>query len=183
MLRKLLAIVSCTAFGAAETASALDAQELRDLPSVHEYSKCFGVTSQFGWQSMFMPIMSDGQVLTIIGPDNIKPQDRDSSHVARNIGWSVDIDNFARVGPDGHFGAAAQALAPYNQYKYNQNAPFGALLVRTSSGQEGTFRDTSGPILIPDQGTFEFRINDSDQSLGNNGGYLILCIIDVSHVK
>lgn len=184
MLPKLLLIFLCTTLSSAGIATANQVQEVPDLPSMHEYSKCFAVSSKQGWQTMYLPtVMSDGQILTVVDPDTIKPQDRDTYPMTRNIGWSVDLANFGRVGAQGHSGAAALALAPFEQYKYYKPAAFGALLARMPDGRVGTFTDTSRPFALPDVGYMDFRINDSDLSFGDNGGFLILCILDISHYK
>jgi hypothetical protein len=87
-------------------------------------------------------------------------------------GWSVDARMYAPVGASGHMGRDAQALSPYSQYKYSQNYPFGALLLWT--GRE-YFWIQPGSRFASVLSSIDMRINDSDGSLGDNGGSLTVC--------
>jgi hypothetical protein len=87
-------------------------------------------------------------------------------------GWSVDGQRYAPVGASGHFGSDAQALSPYSQYKYNQNYPFGALLL--GNGRD-YFWVQQGSRLPSPLSSFDMRINDADNALGDNRGSLRVC--------
>jgi hypothetical protein len=115
---------------------------------------CYDVDSKRGWQHFNLP-GSFTKVTRISG------------------GWSVDTRNYSPVGASGHSGSDATALEPYNQYKYDQKLPFGALIVDIPS---------SGYIWVPKPQQLlkpitetTMRINDSDNSLGDNSGSMQVC--------
>jgi hypothetical protein len=115
---------------------------------------CFSVDSRLGWQRFNLP-GSFTKVSSISG------------------GWSVDTRNYASVGASGHSGRDAAALTPYNQYKYDQRFPFGALLMGSSQGAlwiQSPNSFSSAPF-----GAVDMRINDADNALGDNGGSLEVC--------
>jgi len=86
--------------------------------------------------------------------------------------WSVDARSFAPVGPRGHQGMEAQALNAYNQYKYDQRFPFGALLI--GDGQQYFWIQERSQFNYPTN-VVDLRINDSDDALGDNAGSLRVC--------
>jgi C1A family cysteine protease len=88
-------------------------------------------------------------------------------------GWSVDVVNYALVGPEGHTGAAAESLSPYNGYKYDEAYPFGALLLKTPDTEHQWIN--SPTIFYNSIFEVDMRINDKDEALGDNGGYLTVC--------
>jgi len=69
--------------------------------------KCFDVSSRTGWQYFDLG-GSYTRIASVSG------------------GWSVDARSYAPVGSQGH---NEPGLEPYNQYKYDQGYPFGALFV------------------------------------------------------
>ncbi|GAA6619648.1 hypothetical protein [Scytonema sp. NUACC26] len=116
-------------------------------------TKCFNVSSRDGWQ-----------YFDLGGP---------YTRVARVIGgWSVDGRNYLPVGPKGH---SEPGLEPYNQYKYDQNFPFGALFVDIPTDGHG-YIWVQGSQQLPKPITrTSIRINDSDVALGDNSGVLKVC--------
>jgi len=80
------------------------------LPSSAGAEQTFEVSSRKGWQQ----ITFDTQMTRISGITG---------------GWSVDDNNYSRVGPEGHQGRAGEMLAPHNARKFDTDYPFGALLI------------------------------------------------------
>ncbi|WP_180900413.1 hypothetical protein [Martelella soudanensis] len=95
--------------------------------------------------------------------------------------WSVDAVNYDPVGPFGHSGSAAQALQPYEQYKYETSLPFGAMLVEMNDEVMSLdsfvqlLDEEADELYSAPHAFYAFRINDSDRSLGDNGGAIELC--------
>jgi hypothetical protein len=120
---------------------------------------CFFVDSRKGWQYFQLP-----KIFT---------------RVDRVVGrWSVDDRNYARVGSNGHLGEAATRLQPYNQYKYDPQLPFGALLIEIPTGAFApTYTSINGPMKLPSrsENRIGLRINDADNALRDNGGALSVC--------
>jgi len=87
-------------------------------------------------------------------------------------GWSVDAANYRRVGPSGH---SEPGLEPYNQYKYDQTTPFGALLVNIPTDGYGYIWVRGNQQLPRPITRTAIRINDADNALGDNGGFLDVC--------
>lgn len=115
--------------------------------------RCFNVSSRQGWQSF----------------DLGGPYTRVSSVSG---GWSVDARNYSRVGPRGH---SEPGLEPYNQYKYDQGMPFGALFVDIPTDGYG-YIWVQGAQQLPRPITqTTMRINDGDNALGDNSGVLQVC--------
>lgn len=128
---------------------------IKDLPVLAQrtQSLCVSVSSKRGWQT-FNLSDSVTRIASIRGR------------------WSVDTRNYAPVGASGHQGRAAEALAPYDQYKYDQNFPFGALLM--DSDNESIW--IQSPIIFSDNlKVVKLRINDADNAIGNNSGSLQVC--------
>ena len=85
-------------------------------------------------------------------------------------GWSVDARNYNFVGPKGHLGEQAKRLSPHNVRKYDINFPFGTLFVNINGYG---FRNVTGPMEFPKPvSIIQMRINDRDDSLGDNRGNL-----------
>jgi hypothetical protein len=105
--------------------------------------KCFDVSSRTGWQ--YFDLGGPYTRIASVGG-----------------GWSVDARSYARVGPQGH---NEPGLEPYNQYKYDQGYPFGALFVWVRGVQQLPKPITRTAI----------RINDADNALGDNSGVLRVC--------
>lgn len=122
-------------------------------------SVCHRVDSRQGWQYFKIP-RNYSRVISIRGS------------------WSVDDRNYARVGPNGHLGEAANRLEPYNQYKYDPALPFGTLIVEIPSGAFApVYASLNSPTRLPsrNEDIIGFRINDADNALGDNGGVLSVC--------
>ncbi|HEY9695953.1 MAG TPA: hypothetical protein V6D10_01590 [Trichocoleus sp.] len=115
--------------------------------------KCFDVSSRQGWQYFDL----GGPYTRVAGVSG---------------GWSVDARNYSRVGPRGHSEAG---LEPYNQYKYDQGMPFGALFVDVPTDGYG-YVWVQGSQQLPRPITrTAMRINDADNALGDNSGVLQVC--------
>ncbi len=115
--------------------------------------KCVSVSSRSGWQNF----------------DLGSPYTRIASVSG---GWSVDARNYIPVGPQGH---NEPGLEPYNQYKYDQNYPFGALFVDIPTDGYG-YVWVRGSQQLPKPITrTTIRINDADNALGDNSGVLRVC--------
>jgi hypothetical protein len=115
---------------------------------------CVTVDSRSGWQRFNLP-RSFTKVASIGG------------------GWSVDTRSYAPVSSSGHTGRDADALRPYNQYKFDQRFPFGALLM--GSGQGTLWIQSPNSFSSAPFGAVDMRINDADNALGDNGGSLQVC--------
>ena len=87
-------------------------------------------------------------------------------------GWSVDDAKYHRVGPAGHYGNSSVSLSPYNDRKFDRKYPFGALLIEV----EGKgYMYVTGPMDFQEPvRQIRVRINDRDDSLGDNGGDLTI---------
>jgi hypothetical protein len=128
-------------------------QQQPQQPPQQSNSACVTVDSRNGWQHFNLP-GSFTRVASISG------------------GWSVDTRNYSPVGSSGHNGRDAEALAPYNQYKFDQRFPFGSLLM--GSGQGVLW--VENPVSFTGSfGAVDMRINDADNALGDNGGSLQVC--------
>ncbi|KJH69657.1 DUF4189 domain-containing protein [Aliterella atlantica] len=126
-----------------------------------EQKTCFSVDARQGWQSFVLP-------RTINSPESIEG------------GWSVDARSYSTVNHLGHQGAEAERLAPYNDYKYDQRFPFGALLMSVSN-RDTIWIQTTDYIVdwntsFPVGSVVRFRINDTDAALGDNAGSLNICL-------
>ena len=115
---------------------------------------CVVVDSRSSWQRFSLP-RSFTKVASISG------------------GWSVDTRSHAPVGPFGHTGREADSLSPYNQYKFDQRFPFGALLM--GSGQGTLWIQSPNSLTSAPFDAVDMRINDADNALGDNGGSLRVC--------
>lgn len=119
-------------------------------------STCVSADSRSGWQQFSLP-GSFTKVESISGE------------------WSVDTGRYASVGAFGHSGADAEALAPYDQLKYDQEFPFGALIIDIPTDGYG-YTWVSQPQQLPKPITeTAIRINDADNALGDNEGFLEIC--------
>lgn len=113
----------------------------------------FIVDSRSGWQKIIFnqPV---GRISSISGE------------------WSVDDNRFTRVGPKGHYGNSATSLIPHNARKFDSDYAFGALLVGI---EDQGYMHVTGPIDFKQPvKRIMARINDRDDSLGDNGGALII---------
>jgi len=111
------------------------------------------VDSRRGWQRFdtYVPVT---QILEITG------------------GWSVDAARYRPVGSEGHTGADAQSLRPHNARKFVPELPFGALIMYIDGYGYSGIRPNM--ILPRPVQTFLLRINDRNDSLGDNAGKLIV---------
>lgn len=117
-------------------------------------SACVNLSSRQGWQSFNFPTTFT-RITSIEGS------------------WSVDSRSYANVGAYGHTGDAANRLAPYNQYKYDQQYPFGRLLVDIPNYG---YISIDHPQTLPREiSSTAMRINDQDNALGDNAGLLRVC--------
>jgi hypothetical protein len=116
-------------------------------------STCVSVDSTKGWQRFNLP--GNFTKITSLGG-----------------GWSVDTRSYQPVNASGHGGSDAQTLTPYNQYKFDQRFPFGALLMGSGQGVLWIQAPTSFNSPF---GAVDMRINDADNALSDNGGSLQVC--------
>ena len=97
--------------------------------------------------------------------------------------WTVDAANLEPVDFHGHYGPAAEMMAPWNDEKILLDADFGELLMTAGQSVHSVYRANrvladSGQVMKLDKITaLWFRINDSDDSLDNNSGELKVCLI------
>ena len=177
MLRTLI-IALAAIIGTTALANAPAMKEIKTLPSQNPSSNCYHIDAKTGWQRITIPTSATSQVLTIIGPHNITPQDAKAYRKAKKIGWSVNKAFHKPVGPEGHSGKDAAALKPWGVYKYLKDAPFGSMIVRLPNGWTGDVLNPNRPISLTDEAYYDFRINDADEALWDNGGFLIMCLLD-----
>lgn len=126
---------------------------------------CLYVDSRQGWQTLPAP---SGSIVDI----------------AADGAWTVLEGSVAPVGIKGHLGEAANALAIWTAYKFDQSYPFGAMLYRLPNGDTGSLADFSAKLLAglvagqsaPLAGDLALRINDSDNSLNDNAGRIRICL-------
>jgi hypothetical protein len=145
-----------------------------DVPLAHIYAQgdwdkigddwdCIEIASTMGWQRYMVPhegILGRNFTYMIIHTDQ--------------QGWTVDKAQYAPVLNGGHTGADAEALAPYDKYKFDQSAPFGALMVRFADGDSrALLNEGEEPWTIGQEPQLDFRINDT--GFGDNAGVLQLC--------
>ena len=165
------------------------------------YDECHVIDAKKGWQRIVVPDLTPTN-LYVISP-NHSPSPDILERFDHPYLWSVDDARYDRVGTLGHQGAAEEALAPYSDYKYDSEFPFGALLFRMNNPRR-TFETAIAasveelPVrqnesywenlfLLPlrQGGNFlflpsntgdwiELRINDT--LLQDNGGSMIVCI-------
>jgi pimeloyl-ACP methyl ester carboxylesterase len=121
-----------------------------------ESNGCVSVDSKLGWQHFNLP-GNFTKVASISG------------------GWSVDTRSYAPVGAAGHTGNDAELLEPYKQYKYDQNFPFGALIVDIPTDGHGYIWVQEPQQLPKPISETTIRINDADNALGDNEGNLQVC--------
>jgi len=126
---------------------------LKQASNASSSTSCVSVNSKGGWQRFNLP----GTFTKVTSIDG---------------DWSVDSRSYAPVGATGHSGRDAEALAPYNQYKFDQRFPFGALLMGSAQGVLWI----QNPISLNSPfGAVDMRINDADNALGDNEGSLKVC--------
>ena len=125
-----------------------------------------------------MPLSGSADaVLYLLEPGRVNAMDVITYPRLANIGWSVDIARYKPVGFMGHTGSDAAALQPYSAYKYDRAVPFGTAMVRLSNGTSGALRKAPSSMTVEFMPFLDMRINDSDASLGDNGGFLVLCAV------
>jgi hypothetical protein len=133
-----------------------DAQNLqrRYEQWVSNLPHCVSVDSRQGWRRFNLP-RNFTKIASISG------------------GWSVDTARYTSVGASGHTGRDAELLTPYNNSKFDQRFPFGALLM--GSGQGTLWIQSPSSFSSAPFGAVDMRINDADNSLGDNAGALQVC--------
>jgi hypothetical protein len=145
------------AAAAALSASAAAAETSRD---------CLYVDSRQGWQSLPAP---SGEVVDFSADGE----------------WTVWAGTQPPVNLQGHVGKAAEELAAWTGYKYDQSFPFGVMLYRTPEGKVGSFADLATRLWLGQAtgreiaaiGALDFRINDGDDALDDNAGRIRVCLI------
>ncbi len=124
---------------------------------------CMNIDSRSGWQT----ITVNHAVASIDVTDG---------------GWSVDTRSYGLVRNNGHRDLDAERLAPFNSLKFDQRFPFGALLMNTSETGVVWLDDVANGVAhipgpdISANTRIQFRINDADNALEDNGGFLRICL-------
>lgn len=157
--RRIIASVNAAALATAAImgAGAAEAQSSRD---------CLYVDSRQGWQGLPAP---SGEVFDLSADGE----------------WTVLKASQPPVNLKGHLGKAADELAIWTAYKYDQSHPFGVMLYRGPDGKVGSFADLATRLWLGQAtgreisaiGAIELRINDSDSSLQDNAGRIRVCLI------
>ena len=127
---------------------------------------CLYVDSRQGWQALPAP---EGEVFDLSADGE----------------WTVWDGSQPPVNLKGHVGKAAEELAPWTGYKYDQSHPFGAMLYRAPGGKVGSFADLATRLWLGQASgrevaqirAIELRINDADNALDNNAGRIRVCLI------
>ena len=127
---------------------------------------CLYVDSRQGWQALPAP---EGEVIDLSADGE----------------WTVWDGAQPPVNLKGHVGKAADELAPWTGYKYDQSYPFGAMLYRSANGKVASFAELATRLWlgqatgreISDIGAIELRINDGDDALDDNSGRIRVCLI------
>lgn len=128
----------------------------RDTTIAANGDECYQVDAKQGWQ-YFNLLRPRSRVASITGS------------------WSVDTRNYSSVGAEGHTGEAGQKLEPYGEYKYVQSMPSGALLVDIPTEGYGYIPVSQAMNLPRSVIKTAMRINDGDNTLGDNAGSLQVC--------
>ncbi|WP_010138849.1 hypothetical protein [Oceanicola sp. S124] len=131
--------------------------------TLQEYDEeCFLISSRKGWQRVELldePIAFD-----------FRTGSRDR--------WTVDAARYDPVTYMGHGAADEAALAPYAQYKYRRDLPFGRMLARADGGPAldvGSDPSYDEAQRVLSALNLDFRINDT--GLGDNQGSVEVCIL------
>jgi len=127
---------------------------------------CLYVDSRQGWQALPAP---EGEVIDLSADGE----------------WTVWEGSQPPVNLKGHVGKAADELAPWTGYKYDQSYPFGAMLYRGANGKVASFAELATRLWLGQAtgreisgiGAIELRINDGDDALDNNSGRIRVCLI------
>lgn len=127
---------------------------------------CLYVDAKQGWQTLPAPT---GEVFDLSADGE----------------WTVWDGSQPPVNLKGHVGEAANELAIWNGYKFDQSHPFGAMLYRKPDGQVGSFADLATKLWLGQAtgreigaiGALELRINDADSGLHNNAGRIRVCLL------
>ena len=137
-----------------------------------DFHACYRIDARREWQRV---TTKRGGEASIVVLSNLTGTQAQLDSLTPPYRWSVDDARFARVGPEGHTGSAAQALEPFSGFKFLKNEPFGALIFRANNVDPQAYPLISGSARFP-EGTqwIDFRINDT--GLGDNGGGMQLCV-------
>lgn len=171
LLNTLLAVALSVWGGLSQAQEA--AQQIARAPNLPDrFHSCYRIDAQKEWQRVAIQgdLRPSVMVLsTLTGTEGLL------NSLTPPYRWSVDDARYARVGPEGHIGSAAQALEPFSGFKYLKSEPFGALIIRANQVDPRAFPLIAGSSRFP-EGTrwIDFRINDT--GLGDNGGSLQLCV-------
>lgn len=150
--------------------SSVPAKEVRPPAGLSGAVACYEISSRLGWQSI-RTRARPAAWFEVVSP-TYNPKAYASGWPAPK-GWSVDGARYKGVGPQGHQGRDAEALAPFAKYKFASNLPFGALLLRDDNERTYAMRDRV--FGVPPDRNLLLRINDSDEALGDNTGFLRFC--------
>ncbi|MGJ8616516.1 MAG: hypothetical protein ACSHWS_06715 [Sulfitobacter sp.] len=149
-----------------------------DIAEIPAGYLCYLVDSRRGWQRIDTSALSSPTTFAF-GPENWRLQ-RDMG-IGPMPGWTVDAAKYDRVGPSGHSGFAAEELAPFNAYKFDQKWPFGALIMRTEQGDRYHVKTSATAKSLSEHTRYlDMRINDGDNALGDNAGEVMVCIKDLA---
>ena len=80
--------------------------------------------------------------------------------------------NYSEIGPGGYPSNIDNQIA--HGYKYVESLPYGALIGKVGYGSIIAIGNQSGPFYAENDGFLFLRINDSDISLGDNYGDIIV---------
>ena len=123
--------------------------------SASAQAQCLEIDAERGWQSVNLD-GSPVEVRSVVGT------------------WTVDDRNYEAVDWRGHIGEARERLARHNRYKFDARFDFGVLLVRDDQGLVPQQRAVPGFATTARK--LSFRINDADHALGDNSGWMTVCI-------
>lgn len=88
-----------------------------------------------------------------------------------NGSWSVDDKKLPRVGASGHSKTDEEIIGVYKDLKFDPRFRFGALLMNSSNPEW-----IQGPMSFPNSvDALDLRINDADDVLRDNEGFLEVC--------
>lgn len=150
------------------------AGSLADWPTM---TRCYEIDATQGWQRLSLAVFDTPELLVFDHDTPNLPGERSARPIwLGKTGWTVDAASYAKAGQAGHQGRAAAALDAWSRYKYEPSLPFGTLLARTPDGR--LFAVTAERSAPPGRQVLDFRINDADAALGDNDGFLVVCVAE-----
>lgn len=87
--------------------------------------------------------------------------------------WTVDVNNFSPVGPDGYPSNIDQQITP--GCKYDSSLPYATLLGQIGNGSDFKV-STGGTFTASQSGMLSLRINDLDACLTDNAGSVVMAV-------